>query len=752
MSPKKRFTPFQKGHAVQYGLRVTDVDPKTKLTRSVVCRFCETFGREDRPGRKRKATRNAHYYTNPFRPENYRKHNESQHPSKWAEYQQLPEEKKDSLFAGVVPIKNTLLNHFTVLSKARVFEIDVGIKETIIGGMFFDVDDESDSDDDDDDGGGSCADGRRRPVLTPAEIKKRALSIFVPVHDDVQEDGHGPDGVSVAAYKATIKNGSLFDLVVEFASLGSSFRLIDRLAQSTKELTGMACYGGCNRRKVAVYLRVMCASNLQILGDCLARCWAFSLALDGATHQSTSYLDIRVRFCTPDGLHNCHLLALPLNDRHTGEAMFEMVVNVLDVIRPGWKDSLIGIATDGARNMTGRHAGLVTRLDRCTGPGFIRVWCGAHQLDLIMADIYGKMLQQDFFSVLTVLIGYLRRQQNLVADMKTTCPKVALTRWLSMIKVMNWFKKHRIDVQAHLDDKRPPCRPSSGWWVLMMAMHSFAQESSLVFTRIQGLTTLVSQQVAELSNLSRTFCRLVGGKGPLIQSEVEVMAQVTAESGGLVVVDTFAAPVASIELFIRGLGTFVSSKLDEVPSEDGVRLQLIKLVSTMFMSAAYQLTLITVERNEANERASPADQLPPVMPHELAKYSRADFCATVRKHILRLRAAKFTPHQIEQIEEEHGELVRAYHAEETLRLSLDACDATTSFKRGWGILGSRFPSLHAFAGGLATVFPGTSTVEADFSRLRREKSLFRQNLSDFGLECVLHSQQHKELQTIVAKM
>ena len=50
MSSKKRKTPFQKGHEVTYGLRVTEVDPRTKMTRSVVCRFCEMFGREERPG------------------------------------------------------------------------------------------------------------------------------------------------------------------------------------------------------------------------------------------------------------------------------------------------------------------------------------------------------------------------------------------------------------------------------------------------------------------------------------------------------------------------------------------------------------------------------------------------------------------------------------------------------------------------------------------------------------------------------
>jgi hypothetical protein len=70
---------------------------------------------------------------------------------------------------------------------------------------------------------------------------------------------------------------------------------------------------------------------------------------------------------------------------------------------------------------------------------------------------------------------------------------------------------------------------------------------------------------------------------------------------------------------------------------------------------------------------------------------------------------------------------------------------------GWGLLGSRFPALFEFAGGLALVFSGTSTMEADFSRLRRKKDIFRHSLSDFGLECVLHAQQHKQLLQLTAK-
>ncbi len=42
---------------------------------------------------------------------------------------------------------------------------------------------------------------------------------------------------------------------------------------------------------------------------------------------------------------------------------------------------------------------------------------------------------------------------------------------------------------------------------------------------------------------------------------------------------------------------------------------------------------------------------------------------------------------------------------------------------------------------IATLFPGTSTVEFDFSILHWEKDSFRKSLSDFGLEGMLQAKQ-----------
>jgi hypothetical protein len=45
--------------------------------------------------------------------------------------------------------------------------------------------------------------------------------------------------------------------------------------------------------------------------------------------------------------------------------------------------------------------------------------------------------------------------------------------------------------------------------------------------------------------------------------------------------------------------------------------------------------------------------------------------------------------------------------------------------------------LRQFCGGLATVFPGTATVESNFGMLKWEYVKFRLNLSELSLEGIL---------------
>ena len=86
------------------------------------------------------------------------------------------------------------------------------------------------------------------------------------------------------------------------------------------------------------------------------------------------------------------------------------------------------------------------------------------------------------------------------------------------------------------------------------------------------------------------------------------------------------------------------------------------------------------------------------------------------------------------IADEHKALLFAYRV---LKEMIDTLCNRSNFQDGWRLLSTRLPNLMEFCGAIATLFPGTSTVESDFSILRWEKDCFRKGLSDFGLEGVL---------------
>jgi hypothetical protein len=105
----------------------------------------------------------------------------------------------------------------------------------------------------------------------------------------------------------------------------------------------------CSRNDVSNFIRVVYAVNLQRIACHLQHPWAFSIALDSATHQSTSYLDLRFQIFMPafNDIVNVHAAALPMLDQHTGEVMYK-VEAFLNVMCPVWTVCLLGISSDQA--------------------------------------------------------------------------------------------------------------------------------------------------------------------------------------------------------------------------------------------------------------------------------------------------------------------------------------------------------------------------------------------------------------------
>ncbi|KAI2511197.1 hypothetical protein MHU86_3162 [Fragilaria crotonensis] len=94
---------------------------------------------------------------------------------------------------------------------------------------------------------------------------------------------------------------------------GLSFRQASKVMQDMKETLGLSALGSMTPQKVSSFARVVCAANLQTISAMLKRSWAFSIALDGGNNSDTSYLDIRIRIVSANGiLSNLHLLAIPM--------------------------------------------------------------------------------------------------------------------------------------------------------------------------------------------------------------------------------------------------------------------------------------------------------------------------------------------------------------------------------------------------------------------------------------------------------
>ena len=113
---------------------------------------------------------------------------------------------------------------------------------------------------------------------------------------------------------------------------------------------------------------------------------------------------------------NLHILAIPVYEQRTAQVIFNTAAKVIDLLCPTWRDIIMGILTDGER-MTGHISGMATLFQNVARPGFVHIWCGAHQLDIVLLNLYCDLTNEEFYKQVMSLISYLWQQQNFIADM-----------------------------------------------------------------------------------------------------------------------------------------------------------------------------------------------------------------------------------------------------------------------------------------------------------------------------------------------
>lgn len=106
----------------------------------------------------------------------------------------------------------------------------------------------------------------------------------------------------------------------------------------------------------------------------------------------------------------------------------------------------------------------------------------------------------------------------------------------------------------------------------------------------------------------------------------------------------------------------------------------------------------------------------------------------------------FSNDEIQMIDQDHAELLKAVHMDPELKGSLNAMTNTsTSFEDAWSIVEIWFRMLKEFCGDIASVFPNAATVESDIFCLGSKKNEYRKSLTYFSVEGVLHSKQYFDL-------
>ena len=514
-----------------------------------------------------------------------------------------------------------------------------------------------------------------------------------------------------------------------------------------RKTLGLGFLRSVTEKKVRNWAKTVVVLSL----DCFAKilrsteCWCFAIAIDTATHNATCYFDIRVRVVVNGALRNYHLIACPFSGAHTGQNMFDLVQGIMGSLAGDtWTRKLIAVTTDGAANMVGRYRGVVSLLEKACSHSIYRVWCGAHQLDLVVQECVAKGLSETFYSKLTALINYLRRQPRLISELRSQCPTVSQTRWLSLGKVCRWIVRNRVAILIYLGhEESPPFeKPSVYWWLILYGVESLMHYVDICSQALQGKETVLAEQDALFDRLATDITDLFNLYTVRASNG---NAENNPDEGDVVFTDgCVSATAQGVQSFFVTSGSTALSDLDHL--HDHHRHDLFCELGELAVVFLRKVQSVRVERDSTNAAISTVP--PPVLPGQVKDAGVRGVVPVIDQQRDRLLLT-WSHAELGKLEDDLRFFLREAH-----RGSIPAQCLQTLFKDGhalqkaWAPISQKYSYLCRFCMGLATIFPGTATVEGDFSTINRVVSPTRSTLTDLSLQGIIYSTQFNELQKL----
>ncbi len=185
-------------------------------------------------------------------------------------------------------------------------------------------------------------------------------------------------------------------------------------------------------------------------------------------------------------------------------------------------------------------------------------------------------------------------------------------------------------VQRHLADKSPACAPTEAWWVTLLCVNSIAEVLKATEKKLQGKRTLLIQQEAELVRLMGSLselCPVVQGPPPGEEADA------CATRG------EFTARLSDAELFIKDQGTYAIDALTRMGGEEAAGVA--RCIGSMFAGLHDGISRVVAVRTSVN--GASVEDLPPVLPHALAKIRTSELSEIMRPHRGRLKDVSPAP-------------------------------------------------------------------------------------------------------------
>lgn len=391
--------------------------------------------------------------------------------------------------------------------------------------------------------------------------------------------------------------------------------------------------------------------------------------------------------------------------------------------------------------MIGEYQGVVTRLEQQLQHKIYRVWCGLHQLDLVMKEAFKNLMDGEVVSIMNAWIIHLRSQGKVISEMQATSPKPT-TRWVGMGDVCTWLLDKQVALSKLIAENKLSAKlaPESWWWIVIAGIKGITDHVNPIFIKLQSRELLAAQQADILAKLAADISTDVGVDGPLNPEELDYIQETAGDN--CTCYGCWSVGHEAIVNYLSNLGYMhVRHALNGNDLTPQLRHKIISVIANLVLRILEGILAIQIEQERKNP---PADDLPPVLPHSLVKIRTAELGAILDTHLPQLKHS-WDDQSIANIEDQHRALCAAYRNELALRAALDKCDGATTFEAGWSIVQGRFNDLRDFCGGIATVFPNTDSVKSDFSVQGWEKDGYRKSLTDLSLEGIMHCKQYELL-------